>query len=147
VSIPARVSIVTLGTHDFHAMRAFYRGLGWREAASADDFAAFHTGGAVLALYPFEKLAEDARVTAEMRQPSFRGFAFALNVDTREMVDSVVTELRERGARITKEPEDAFWGGRTAYFADPEGNLWEVAWNPDASFDDRGNMTLSATPA
>lgn len=140
--IPARVSIITLGTHDFEKMRAFYRGLGWREAGSADNFAAFDTGGGILALFPFDELAKDANVPADAARPQYRGFAIALNVETADMVDAVVEELRAAGAHITREPEDAFWGGRTAYFADPEGNLWEVAWNPHASFDARGTLIM-----
>ncbi len=139
--IPARASIITLGTRDFAGMRAFY-GLGWRIVAKADDFAAFGTGGAVLCLFPFESLAKDAGVAPAATLPAYRSFAIALNVERRELVDEVIGELRAAGGRITKEPEDAFWGGRSAYFADPEDNLWEVAWIPAASFDDRGGLIM-----
>lgn len=141
--IPARVSIVTIGTRDFAAMREFYAGIGWRDLYDGpDDFAMLDTGGAVLALWPHEQLAADANVPANPPADAFRGVALALNVDTREQVDAVIAELRAKGATITREPEDAAWGGRSAYFADPEGNAWEVAWNPNAVFDARGTMTL-----
>jgi uncharacterized glyoxalase superfamily protein PhnB len=57
-------------------------------------------------------------------------------------VDAAIALARRAGARVTREPEDAFWGGRTAYFADPEGNLWEVAWNPGFPLDERGIVRL-----
>jgi uncharacterized protein len=138
--IPARVSLVTLGARDFRRLRDFYAGLGWRISSETDTFCAFDTGGAVLALFPFEMLAEDARLPAGEPQPRFRGYSLALNVERRELVDEAIGELRAAGARITKEPEDASWGGRSAYFADPEGNLWEVAWAPGTSFDERGAL-------
>ena len=142
MAIPARISIVTLGVRDFETMRRFYGGLGWRETVAVEDFSAFDTGGAVLALFPFTHLAEDAHVAIDGPQTSYRGIALALNVETREMVDTAIDELRTAGARITKEPVDAVWGGRSAYFADPEDNLWEVAWNPAASFDARGGLIM-----
>ena len=142
--IPARVSIVTLGVRDFQSMRAFYEGLGWRNMnPGLPDFASFDTGGAILALYPHDLLAHDARVPGDER-PSFRGVALAMNVERRELVDAVIDELRAAGARITKEPEDAEWGGRSAYWADPEGNAWEVAWAPGTSFDERGALVWTS---
>jgi catechol 2,3-dioxygenase-like lactoylglutathione lyase family enzyme len=143
--IPARVSIITLGAHDLQKLRAFYGGLGWREMAHYPDFSAYDTGGATLCLFPFEKLAEDGRVVPYGIRQSYRGFAIALNVERREMVDEAIAELKAAGARITKEPEDAEWGGRSAYFADPEDNLWEVAWNPGGSFDGRGAFVMQGS--
>jgi catechol 2,3-dioxygenase-like lactoylglutathione lyase family enzyme len=137
-NIPARVSVITLGAVDLAKLRAFYRRLGWREAADYPEFAMFDTGGALLALFPFGSLAADAHVAAGVRPQGYRGFAIALNVETRDAVDSTVQALRAAGATITKEPEDAVWGGRSAYFVDPEHNLWEVAWNPAVDFDARG---------
>jgi catechol 2,3-dioxygenase-like lactoylglutathione lyase family enzyme len=144
MAIPARISIVTLGVRDLERMRAFYSGLGWRQTAHFEEFSAFDTGSAILALFPFDRLAADAHVASDIPQPAYRGFALALNVETRELVDATIDELRAVGARITKEPEDAEWGGRSAYFSDPEGNLWEVAWNPAASFDARGALIWGA---
>jgi catechol 2,3-dioxygenase-like lactoylglutathione lyase family enzyme len=144
MTIPARVSIITLGTHDLAKMRAFYVGLGWREMAHLPEFSMFDTGGALLALFPFDKLAEDGHVSADALQPAYRGFAIALNVETPGAVDSTIDVLRAAGATITKEPKDAEWGGRSAYFTDPEYNLWEVAWNPAVDFDARGALVPKA---
>ena len=139
--IPARMTVVTLGVQDMPAMRAFYRSLGWRETKdSTDGFASFLLDGAILALFPFKELAEDARVPASDVGTAFRGVTLAINVETKELVDTTIDHLRAKGAPITKEPEDASWGGRSAYFADPEGNLWEVVWAPSA-FDADGKFT------
>lgn len=143
-AVPARITVVTLGAHDMAAMRAFYRRLGWPEVAtSSDEFASFNTGGAILALFPFEELAKDGRVPPGARRTDFRGVTLAINVPSREEVDAVTEQVRSVGARITREPEDAAWGGRSAYFADPEGNLWEIAWAPGTTLDDAGHFVWS----
>lgn len=140
--IPARISIVTLGVRDLASMRAFYSGLGWEEGISTEGFAAFKTGGAVLALFPLDELARDANSVVPPGEGGFRGVTLALNVEEKGRVDEVVGTVRAAGGRIVKEPIDADWGGRSAYFADPEGNLWEVAWMPGSSFDERGGLIL-----
>lgn len=140
--IPARISIVTLGVRDLASMRAFYRGLGWEEGVSTEGFAAFKTGGAVLALFPLDELARDANSVVPPGEGGFRGVTLALNVEEKGRVDEVVGTVRAAGGRIVKEPIDADWGGRSAYFSDPEGNLWEVAWMPGSSFDERGGLIL-----
>jgi catechol 2,3-dioxygenase-like lactoylglutathione lyase family enzyme len=128
--IPARLSVVTLGARDLDALRAFYRGLGWRLAVDLEDFAAFETRGAVLTLYPLDRLADDGRQQVAGAPGQFRGVALAINVDRREQVDEVVDAVRAAGGRVTREPVQEEWGGRSAYFADPEANVWEVAWVP-----------------
>lgn len=140
--IPARISIVTLGVRDLASMRAFYGGLGWEEGISTEGFAAFKTGGAVLALFPLDELARDANSVVPPGDGGFRGVTLALNVEEKGRVDEVVGTVRAAGGRIVKEPIDADWGGRSAYFSDPEGNLWEVAWMPGSSFDERGGLIL-----
>ena len=107
---------------------------------SSDAFASFLTSGAILALFPFAHLAHDARVEPSDIGERFRGVTIAINVETRDLVDGTIDELRAAGARVTKEPEDAVWGGRSAYFADPEGNAWEVVWAPGTSFDADGKF-------
>ena len=76
------------------------------------------------------------------RQWGFRGIALAHNVREKDQVDAVLAEAQTAGARIVKPAQDAFWGGRSAYFADPEGNLWEVAWAPTFKFDERGALIV-----
>ena len=138
-----RVSIITLGVEDLDRAVAFYRdGLGWPvSGASNEGIAFFKTRGTVLALYPRKELAAD--VKTEPEGGGFSGFTLAHNVVEKERVDSVLEEVAAVGARIVKEAEDVFWGGRSGYFADPDGHLWEVAWNPYAPLAEDGNLTLS----
>lgn len=139
--IPQRVSLITIGAYDLPTLRAFYQRLGWKETpSSSDNYAAFLTAGVILSLFPIEELARDAGVTFTQDKRSYTAVSCAINVDEPSHVDSTIEQIREIGGNILREPSDAFWGGRTAYFADPENNLWEVAWNPTAVFDERGGM-------
>lgn len=139
--IPQRVSLVTLGAQNLPALRAFYQRLGWAEQpASSDSYAVFLTAGVFVTLFPLEQLAEDAGVPVSEMGTGFKAVTLAVNVDKPADVDAAIALAEASGARILRRPSDAFWGGRTAYFADPEQNLWEVAWNPTSVFDERGAM-------
>lgn len=131
--IPARMTVVTLGARDLPTLRDFYRSLGWSTAVELEGFAAFQTKGAVLALFPLDELAGDANVSASAPTRGLRGFSLAIKVERREEVDEVIEEVGRAGGRVTKAPVDADWGGRSAYFADPEDNFWEIAWVPPDS--------------
>ncbi len=125
-----RISIITLGVSDLARSVQFYRdtlGLPLREG-SGDGIAFFETSGTWLALFPREELAIDANVPSE--GGGFPGITLAHNVRSRDRVDAVLQEAQEGGATITKPAEDASWGGYSGYFKDPDGYLWEVAWNP-----------------
>jgi catechol 2,3-dioxygenase-like lactoylglutathione lyase family enzyme len=142
VGVPARISIVTIGARDMPGLRSFYRALGWKEHAGADEtWAAFRTGGAILALFPMSALAEDGKVTGDAPE-GFRGVTLAANVEEPGLVDEAIEAARKAGATITKEPVEAEWGGRSGYFADPEGNLWEVAWMRGSTFDEGGALRM-----
>ncbi len=140
------MSIVTLGVGDLGRAVAFYRdGLGWPlSGASDEDIAFFKTGGVVLALYPREELAADANAEGGVLPEGggFSGFTLAHKVAQRERVDSALEEAASAGARIVKEARDVFWGGRSGYFADPDGHLWEVAWAPGFSLAEDGSLEL-----
>jgi uncharacterized protein len=138
--IARRLSVVTLGVHDLGAMKAFYQGLGWETSSAAEDFAAFPLGGAVLCLYEVALLAEEAAGETPAATVAFKGFTLAVNVAEREEVDSSLAAAVGAGARLLAEPTDREWGGRSAYFADPEGNAWEIAWLPNSEFDERGAL-------
>lgn len=141
MTIPARITVATIGAYDMPKMRAFYRSLGWRETkTSSDGFASFLLDGAILALFPFKELAKDGRLAPSDIGAAFRGVTLAINVESADIVDAVIEELRAKGVAITKEPQPEVWGGRSAYFTDPEGNLWEVVWAPN-TFDAEGNFT------
>ncbi|MEK4251801.1 VOC family protein [Paenibacillus sp. FSL W7-1287] len=139
--VPERVSLVTIGAKNLPALRKFYQQLGWRETEiSSDDYCVFRTAGVLLSLFPIEELLKDAGVHPDQMTEGFKGITLAINVEQPEEVDRVTTEVRNAGGTIIREASDAFWGGRTSYFMDPEGNAWEIAWNPTAIFDDRGAM-------
>jgi catechol 2,3-dioxygenase-like lactoylglutathione lyase family enzyme len=124
-----RVSIVTLGVTDLDRSREFYERLGWaRSMAKAEGIVFFQAGGMALALYPRHELAKDANVAPEGH--GFAGMTLAHNARTRQDVDSVLAEAKAAGATILKPAQDVFWGGYSGYFSDPDGFLWEVAWNP-----------------
>jgi predicted lactoylglutathione lyase len=128
-TVPARMTVATLGAHDVTKLRDFYAGLGWRLLVDSDDFVAFKTQGALLALFALRELEADARANANAPQHGFRGFTLAINVGSRAEVDSAIEAIRAHGGRITKEPVDAIlFDGRSAYFADPEDNFWEVVY-------------------
>lgn len=123
-------NIITLGVRDFDAERAFYRRLGWPQALDSDDFTVFELRGALLALFPVDKLAADARTKSEPGHGGIR-FSIIISVDKPEEVDELADQVRAAGGTFTKEPTDAeFFEGRDAYFADPEGNYWEIAYAP-----------------
>jgi len=139
--VPQRVSLLTIGAYDLPVLRAFYKSLGWEETeTSSDTYAVFKTAGVLLTLFPIAELAKDAGVELPKSPGTFHPVTFAINVEQPEKVDSTIELIRKAGGIILREPSDAFWGGRTAYFADPEKNLWEIAWNPSAVFDERGAM-------
>jgi catechol 2,3-dioxygenase-like lactoylglutathione lyase family enzyme len=136
-----RVSIITLGVADLERSRAFYERLGWRRSMSSTDGTVFfQAGGMALALYPCHELAKDANVAADGR--GFGGITLAYNTRTRAEVDSVLKESVAAGAKIVKPAEEAFWGGYSGYFSDPDGFLWEVAWNPGFAIADDGSIRL-----
>ena len=132
----ARVTCITLGVGDVERSVRFYEGLGWKVGFSNEQVAFFNLGGVMLSL--FTRVAEDAGV--EGYQLGRGLVAIAHNVRTPEAVDAALAEAEAAGARITKPAHDAFWGGRTGYFADPDGNLWEVAWNPAWEMDAQGRV-------
>lgn len=137
-----RINIVTLGVSDLNQSRRFYEsGLGWKVSpASQGDILFFRLGAMILALYPRILLAEDAHVPPQ--GSGFRGVTLAQNVRTKEEVASVLHQAEASGGRIMKPAQDVFWGGHSGYFADPDGHLWEVAWNPYFTLDDQGVVTL-----
>jgi catechol 2,3-dioxygenase-like lactoylglutathione lyase family enzyme len=139
--IPARVSLITLGTHDHARMRAFYIALGWPIGVDIEgDLTSFLLGGVVLALWPLEKLTPEA-APGSPAPSGWSGVTLACNCDTRAEVDIAFAGAVAAGATAIMEPIDRDWGGRSGYFADPEGNRWEVAWAPGMEFNEHGAVT------
>ncbi len=137
-----RISLVTLGVRDLARAVRFYRdGLNWPvSSAGGDEVAFFRTGGIVLSLYPRHLLAADAHLPDE--GSGFGGITLAHNVRSKELVDAVLAEVVAAGGTILKPAEDAFWGGYSGYFADPDGYPWEVAWNPGFPLAEDGSVLL-----
>ncbi|MEQ1619592.1 MAG: VOC family protein [Terricaulis sp.] len=136
-----RISIITLGVADLARARVFYESMGFRaSSASQGDIVFFQAGALALALYPRAALAEDA--TMEEAGAGFRGVTIAHNVRTKEKVGAVLAEAQAAGGRVVKPAQDVFWGGHSGYFADPDGHLWEVAWNPFLPLAEDGALKL-----
>lgn len=136
-----RVSLVTLGVADLARARAFYERFGFQaSSASQGDIVFFQAGALGLALYPRQALADDAHVAGEGQ--GFRGLTLAHNVRCKDDVAAVLEEVRAAGGTIVKPARDVFWGGHSGYFADPDGHLWEVAWNPHLIPDVNGSVKL-----
>jgi hypothetical protein len=124
-----RISMITLGVMDLERSIAFYRdGLGFPKMESPPTVAFFTLNGTWLGLFGRESLAEDAAVPAD--GGGFNSFALAHNVASETEVDKVMEQAAAAGATITKPPQQVFWGGYSGYFKDPDGHLWEIAYNP-----------------
>ena len=124
-------NIITLGVGDIPAEREFYRRLGWPLVLDTDDFVVFELRGALLALFGIDNLGRDAHAVPERGRGGIRS-SIIITADRPEDLDELTERARAAGARITKGAVAAeFFEGRDAYFADPEGNYWEVAWSAD----------------
>lgn len=124
-----RLSFVTLGVADLQKATRFYEDvLELKQISDTPAIAFFELGKTWLALFPREELAADAGVSPE--GSGFRGITLAHNVRSREEVDKLLAQVQERGGKIVKPAKEVDWGGYSGYFADPDGFLWEVAWNP-----------------
>ena len=140
-----RLTLVTLGVADLPKARAFYEAWGWKaSSASQPGVAFFQANGLALALFGRADLAQDAHV--EDRPTGFAAITLAYNCRSRSEADEVFSRVIAAGARSLKPPQDAPWGGYSGYFADPDGHLWEVAWNPFFPLDAEGHLFLPDTP-
>ena len=137
-----RITLITLGVANLARARAFYEdGLGWKASpASQGDVVFFQAGALAFALYPRRLLAEDAGVPAGGQ--GFSGIMLARNVREPADVKHLLAIADAAGGRITRPAQDAFWGGRTGYFADPDGHIWKVAWNPHFGLAEDGALRL-----
>lgn len=131
------ITLITLGVDSLERSLQFYRdGLGLPTKGIVGTEAEHGAvvffdleGGLRLALYPRGDIALDAKVSVGSRSPA--EFTIAHNVGSKAEVDAVMAQAQSAGAVITDPAHDRFWGGYSGYFQDPDGHLWEVAWDPD----------------
>lgn len=141
MSLDPRISLITLGVEDVERATAFYERLGWKKSSASQDAVTFiKLKGTVLGLFSRQSLAEDAHV--ENTPTGFSGVTLAHNVTSERGVDAVYKFALSCGATPVKAPEKVFWGGYSGYFADPDGHLWEVAYNPFFPLDKEGHVVL-----
>ncbi len=147
-----RVSFITFGVQDMDISSRFYDLMGWDSVKETkyESIIFYKLHNLIFGIYPWHKLAED--VTQEptndpstknplmndpMNQSSdkllFRGITLSHNVASREEVSPILQKAESSGGKIIKEAQDVFWGGFSGYFADPDGYLWEIVWNPHIS--------------
>ena len=139
-----RISMVSLGVEDLGRARRFYEeGLGWRPGGpSNDEIVFFQAGGIVIGLYGREALAKDAMWPGAPWNGSFPGIILAHNVREKHEVAEVIEKAECAGATLLKPAQDTFWGGHAGCFADPDGHVWEIAWNPHFTLAAEGALVL-----
>lgn len=136
------VSLITLGVSDVAKATQFYERLGFvkSKTASQDDVSFFRAGGVVLALWGREAQREDANA-ADLWTGN-GGIVVARNVASAAEVDAAMAAAEAAGARILKPATQTSWGGYNGYFADPDGHVWEIAFNPHWPLDKDGRIGL-----
>ena len=131
-----RISLVTLAVADPDRAARFYEALGWTREESEQGIRVFDLLGQSLALYPRADLARDMGLTeAEL---GTGGMTLGYNTRSKDEVADVMARAAAAGARILRPAHDVFWGGHIGYFADPDGHIWEVAFNPFSPLSDEG---------
>ena len=129
------INFITIGVKDLEKMKTFYKEiLGWKAEPDEDGIVFFKMkNGLMFALYPQEALAED--IGTVNVSAAYKNFSLAVNLPSQKEVDDFFQTLIDKKVTIQKMPEPVFWGGYRGYFADPENNFWEVAYNPFMNFD------------
>ncbi|MDU8910277.1 VOC family protein [Aestuariicoccus sp. MJ-SS9] len=136
-----RISLITLGARDITRLAAFYEALGWRRVETPEGIVVFDLIGQALGLYPLADLARDMGLPEDGLG---RGAAtYAYNVRDKTEVAELLAQAEAAGAQVLQPAHDVFWGGHIGYFADPEGHIWEVAWNPFSSLGPDGAFRWS----
>lgn len=139
-----RLNFITLGVNDLPMMRDFYIGkFGWTPMQDDEGIVFFRLNGIVLALYSSTELAEDIGIVGS--GSGFKRFSLSINFDSVEEVDEAYDALIDKGVQAILPPEKVFWGGYRGYISDPEGNFWELAYNPFLLLDEDGNVAPPET--
>jgi predicted lactoylglutathione lyase len=138
--VEQRTSLITLGVADVGRARTFYERLGW-QGQEVEKTVFFQAGGMALVLWARDKLAGDAGID-DRDAGGFGGLTLARNVRSRADVDAVLADAARAGAEITQAARETFYGGYAGYFSDPDGHLWEVAYNPGFALSSDGSITV-----
>lgn len=133
-----QIHLITLGVKNLPLSRQFYENLGFKASSISDEHMVLFSCG--LCLYPAHLLAKDA--TVPYAESSFRAVALAHNVASKEEVKKLLDQAVKAGGKLIKPAQDVFWGGHSGYFADPDGHLWEIAWNPHWPLNKDGSIQL-----
>ena len=139
-----RISIITLGVQDMkRAFNFYHEGLGLPTSNTPESgIIFFKTSGVCLALFPLDKLAEDANADGIENTDHFSGITLAHNTRTKTEVDEILSQALASGGRIIKPAADTFWGGYSGYFEDPDGYKWEIAYADSWEFNDDGSLKI-----
>jgi hypothetical protein len=136
-----RLTVLTLGVADLHKATKFYEAvLGTPPNSSYEGVTFIELPGTWLALYPIENLAKDISPEVSITRSGFSGITLAHNARSKDDVIAIMERARSAGARVVKEPQETFWGGFSGYFADLDGDYWEVAWGPMFEFAENGEL-------
>jgi len=135
-----RISLVTLGVADLARSRTFYERLGWR-GQEVEETVFFQAGGVAIVLWGRDKLAADGAIE-DRNTDGFGGISLAHNVRSQVEVDEVLREAADAGAEVTQAARETFYGGYAGYFSDPDGHVWEIAYNPGFTVGPDGALTL-----
>jgi hypothetical protein len=134
-----RISLVTIGVGDLQRSRRFYvDGLGWKPVFENEGVVFFQLNAILIGLFGLDDLAKDSGY--ERGRMGTGGMALAYNTRSRAEVDGLLAQAEAAGAPRPAPAEEKFWGGYSGYFVDPDGHLWEIAWNPGFKLDEKGNV-------
>ncbi|HMQ06714.1 MAG TPA: VOC family protein [Saprospiraceae bacterium] len=135
-----RITMITLGVENIQRSKDFYSQVfGWNPSDESNENIVFYkVNGIFLSLFDRESLAEDARIHPS--QPQAHSFTISYNTRSREEVDEILNAMKLKNVKIVKEAGEVFWGGYHGYISDPDGYLWEIAYNPYLSLDTFGNI-------
>ena len=132
-----RVSLITLGVADLEKSATFYGALGWQMVDTTDAMVIFDLLGQSLGLYTKEAMAEELGM-ASNEIGGFSGVILSHNVPEKNDVAPLLTRAKQAGGRIIKPAQDVFWGGYHGHFADLDGHIWEIAYNPFSALGPKG---------
>ena len=139
-----KLTPVTLGVRHVATSARFYEALGFKRKVrvTGDEIVFLDAGGVALALWSWDKLAEDSVISSQPRPQTFRGSTLAWNCATQAAVDAAFDKAIAAGAGVLRRPEKTEYGGYRGYFADPDGHAWEIVQAPGFAFADDGRLIL-----